>query len=65
MKKQGRKMSEQKHNLNFDFDCLLGQSDHHRLSKHLSDFYTRPAYYGTSQQIGGSSHGQSAKESES
>ena len=37
-----------KHEINLDFDRLLAASDHKMLSKNLSHFYTRPAFYGTS-----------------
>lgn len=48
-----RKMSKQPHRLNNDFDNLVYAAEHGRLQHRLSPFYERPAYYGTSQQIGG------------
>ena len=65
MERKKRKMSDQPHNMNNEFDNLLVESDHHMLNKQLSHFYTRPAYYGTSQQMGGTSDGKNTKESES
>ena len=47
-----RKASSQKHEINIEFDSLLRASDRNKLSRHLSDFYTRSAYAGTSQETG-------------
>lgn len=48
-----RKMSKQKHNHNATVDAILYAADHGRIKHDLSPAYTRPLYYGTSQQIGG------------
>lgn len=43
-----RKFKGLKHELNYAFDNLIYCQEHGRLSKELSGFMTRPAYYGTS-----------------
>lgn len=64
MKAKKRKMSDQPHNMNNDFDILVSQSDYHRLNHKLSPFFTRPLYYGTSIQIGGPFYDEDTEESE-
>lgn len=49
----GQKYSEMNHDFNNEFDKLIRAADSGKLSKRLSSFYTRPLYYGTSQQMGG------------
>lgn len=43
----GKKLSTTRHDFNTTFDKLLHDAEKGNLSSKLSDFYTRPAYYGT------------------
>ena len=45
--KMGEKASKIKHKENIDFDILINDANHGRLSKKLYRDYTRPIYYGT------------------
>ena len=47
-----KKVSETEHNFNTDFDKLLNDFDHGKVNTHVSSFFTRPAYYGTTQCVG-------------
>lgn len=44
-----KRISETKHEYNTDFDKLLSDIDHGKVSTDKSPFFTRPAYYGTKQ----------------
>lgn len=48
-----RKMSKIIHEHNPSFDSILYAEEKGQLTHDLSRAYTRPLYYGTSQQIGG------------
>ena len=48
-----RKASDLAHHPGTDLDRISTMLDMGKLNKRLSPFYTRPAYYGTSQQMGG------------
>lgn len=48
-----RKASDLSHHTGTDFDRITTMLDMGKLGRNLSPFYTRPAYYGTSQQTGG------------
>ena len=48
-----RKASDQAHHTGVDFERITTMIDMGKMGHNLSPFYTRPAYYGTSQQTGG------------
>lgn len=43
----GKKLSQTRHDFNTTFDKLLDDAERGKLSSRLSQFYTRPLYYGT------------------
>lgn len=48
-----RKASDLSHHTGVDLERISTMLDMGKLGSRLSPFYTRPAYYGTSQQTGG------------
>ena len=48
-----RKASDLAHHTGVDLERITPMMDMGKLGHRLSPFYTRPAYYGTSQQMGG------------
>ena len=48
-----RKASDLAHHKGVELDKIMTMMDMGKLKRNLSAFYTRPAYYGTSQQMGG------------
>ena len=48
-----RKASDLAHHTGVDLEIINTMLDMGKIKHNLSPFYTRPAYYGTSQQTGG------------
>ena len=55
-----RKASDLAHHPGTDLDRINTMIDMGKIGHRLSPFYTRPAYYGTSQEMGGA-HAKSSK----